>query len=437
MLFYKQHKLFYERQTDSKVLVISHKTKVMFRWAQVYFFYLNCCNYLLRPVRDEMVLHYELPQLPYFFTGTFVCMLLLFPLLSRLNRLGNKHFMNLIHYVFIFNLLIFWLLLLLLKDNYLVHLSFFGWVSVFNLLSISLGWGLITNLFNPQQAKVLFARIALMGSLGGITGAGIAFLGALLFTPIYLLLLGVGLLGIALWCIHQLHKFRPNIEDALPPAGQFLKLKDASTKRYIRQIAGLVLLYTVLATFLYFEQAHLLAYSQSNDIIIGVFQLNRTAILALMAVGINAVTLILQLLVTKKVLVKRGLTYALSVVPSLLVICLITLSFYPVLSVLLFTQMVYKTGNYALMRPAREALFTLIAPKNKYQVKIWIDLIVYRGGDMLGSWLFVMLLSQFGLQLEMLTLVIIPIAYLWQRQGQQVGRLHEKLLLEKPYFRKL
>ncbi|OJJ15691.1 hypothetical protein BKI52_38060 [marine bacterium AO1-C] len=399
----------------------------------IYFFCLNCCNYLLRPVRDEMALHYELAQLPYFFTGTFACMLVLFPLLSRLNSLGNEHFMRVIHYFFISNLLIFWWLLSMLKDSYWVHLSFFGWTSVFNLLSISLGWGLITNLFSAQQAKSSFAHIALMGSLGGITGSSIAFVGALFFTPVYLLLPGVVMLSIVLWNIQKLHKVKPSITHTFRQTKQSTSLIEKNGKRYIRQISGLVLLYTLLATFLYFEQAHLLAYSQSNDVLVGVFQLNRTAVLALMALGINAFTLVLQLLVTKRVLLKRGMAYALSVVPSLLVICLITLSFYPVLGVLLFTQMIYKTGNYALMRPAREALFALIAPDNKYRVKIWVDLIVYRGGDVLGSWLFVMLLGVFGLQIEILTLVIIPIAYLWQRQGRQVGRLHEKLLLEKTH----
>ncbi|HAS44951.1 MAG TPA: hypothetical protein DCS93_31005 [Microscillaceae bacterium] len=436
MFFYKQLKPLWHLKIGNQALAVSDKTKRLFRWAQIYFFCLNCSNYLLRPVRDELVLHYELSELPYFFTGTFACMLLLFPLLGRLNRLGNKHFLNILHWFFISNLFIFWWLLLVFGNNYWVHLAFFGWTSVFNLLSISLGWGLITNLFDAQQAKAFFVHIALAGSLGGMAGSGIAFVGALFLAPLHLLLLGIGVLGVALWCIQVLHKARPAITQRFSATKPPLELSKKDAQHYIHQIAGLVLLYTLLATFLYFEQAHLLAYAQSNDVLIGIFQLNRTAILALMALSINTFTLLLQLLVTKQVLVQRGMDYILSVVPSLLVICLITLSFYPVLGVLLITQVVYKTGNYALMRPARETLFTLISPDYKYRVKIWIDLIVYRGGDVLGSWLFMACLTLFGLQIEMLTLVMIPMAYIWQRQGRNVGRLHEKLLLEKTRFKK-
>ncbi len=113
---------------------------------------------------------------------------------------------------------------------------------------------------------------------------------------------------------------------------------------------------------------------------------------------------VISILLIRSVMVKRGMAYALAVVPSLMIICLIVLSLAPMLVVLVISQIIHKTGNYALMRPARESLFTIIAPQQKYQIKLWIDLAVYRGGDVLGSWLFFTLLLIFGLDITSLTL---------------------------------
>lgn len=430
MLFYKQQMTYSQTYSREEVLSTRGSSKSAPGWMMLYFFCLNCGHYLLRPLRDELVLHYKLRQLPYFFTGTFICMLILLPVLNRLNRLGNERFLKIIHQILISNLLIFWLLLQFSSPNYYLHLAFFGWLSVFNLLSVSLFWGFITDLLNHQQAKVFFAKIALSGSLGAITGSVITFLWAVFGQPLYLIGLAVLMLVVVLHCIKQLQKFKAQIivqeqnNSNITPSN----ISQQPTKNYLRQIAGLVLLYTLLSTFLYFEQAHLLAYSQSNDVVMGVFELNRTAVLALMAFGINGATLLIQLTLTQYVMIKRGMAYTLAVVPSLMIICLIVLSLAPMLVVLVISQIIHKTGNYALMRPARESLFTIIAPQQKYQIKLWIDLAVYRGGDVLGSWLFFTLLLIFGLDITSLTLLIIPIAYLWQWQSRKVGLLHEKLV---------
>lgn len=398
--------------------------KLALRWAMGYFFCLNCGHYVLRPLRDELVLHYELHQLPYFFTGTFIVMVFLLPLLSRLVKEGTHWFLKASHGFFITNLICFCLFFELLEPSYYLHLAFFVWLSIFNLLSVSLFWSFMTDLLDVQQSKIFFARIALAGSLGAIVGSVIAFVWALLLPVLSLMFLAILMLLLVLRCIYYLQK--PALHLTLKPTKPIVAAKPVpSSTYYLRQIALLVLLYTFLSTFLYFEQAQLLAYSQSNTPYGG---LNRTAILALMALVVNGITLLIQFFLTRFILMEKGIIYALTVVPSLMIICLISLSFAPVLLVLVISQIVHKTGNYALMRPARESLFALIAPARKYKVKMWIDLVVYRGGDVLGGWIFFALLRLVGLDIETLTLLIIPIAYLWQWQSRKVGRLHERLL---------
>ncbi len=47
--------------------------------------------------------------------------------------------------------------------------------------------------------------------------------------------------------------------------------------------------------------------------------------------------------------------------------------------------------NYAAARPAREVLFTVIPPAEKYRAKLAIDTVVQRLGDTLGAGVFAML----------------------------------------------
>lgn len=398
------------------------------RYIMVYFFCLNCGLYLLRPLRDELVLHYELHELPYFFSGTFVLMLLVMPLLNRLTRWNRQKSLIVIHGFFVLNLGVFWGLFQVYAQAYYLHLAFFVWLSVFNLLSVSLFWSFITDLFSTRQAKDLFAQIALTGSLGAITGSVVTFVWVLVVPPAGLMLVAICMFALVVFCIIKIQRLTANIlVEATLPNAQKQKTGTCrkQTRNYTRQIGWLVLCYTFLSTFLYFEQARLLTYSEQNT---QAFLFNRTAVLAFMAFGVNSTTLVIQVFLTRRVLTKKSMAYALSVVPSLMIICLISLSMLPVLLMLVVSQVIHKTGNYALMRPARESLFTLIHPEKKYQVKLWIDMVIYRGGDVLGGWLFFTLLAVFGLDIGYLTLFIIPVAYLWQWQSRKVGRLHEELI---------
>ena len=58
----------------------------------------------------------------------------------------------------------------------------------------------------------------------------------------------------------------------------------------------------------------------------------------------------------------------------------------PVFAVLAVVMIARRVGEYALVRPGREMLFTVVAPEEKYKAKNFIDTVVYRGGDAVGGW---------------------------------------------------
>ena len=49
-------------------------------------------------------------------------------------------------------------------------------------------------------------------------------------------------------------------------------------------------------------------------------------------------------------------------------------------------MVVRREGEYAIVRPGREMLYTVVSPVQKYMAKNFIDTVVYRGGDALSAW---------------------------------------------------
>ena len=63
------------------------------------------------------------------------------------------------------------------------------------------------------------------------------------------------------------------------------------------------------------------------------------------------------------------------------------------LALLAVFQVARRAAAYALMRPSREILFTVLKREDKYKVKSVTDTLGYRTGDQLGAW------SYHGLQI--------------------------------------
>ena len=86
----------------------------------------------------------------------------------------------------------------------------------------------------------------------------------------------------------------------------------------------------------------------------------------------------------------------------------------PSLAMLAFFQVTRRAGAYALMRPSREILFTVLKREDKYKVKSVTDTLGYRIGDQLGAWSYGGLGAN-GLQLSLNTIswIAVPITAGW------------------------
>jgi AAA family ATP:ADP antiporter len=73
---------------------------------------------------------------------------------------------------------------------------------------------------------------------------------------------------------------------------------------------------------------------------------------------------------------------------------------------------VRRSTGFALLRPAREILFTVLRREDKYKAKSVIDTFGYRLGDIVGAWSY-KALHVVGLSLNAISFIAVPIIAAW------------------------
>ena len=394
----------------------------------LYFFFLLCAYYIIRPLRDEMGILGGIKNLPWVFTGTFIVVLVMVPLYGWVSsRFSRKQFLPLVYMFFIVNLMVFYLLFHYDISPSTVAQSFFIWVSVFNLFVISVFWSFMSDIYNKDQANRLFGTIAAGGTSGAICGP---LLTSGLAQPLgthNLLLISAILLGISIFCIKKLSIWFDQQPQAhldnryqKPMGGHWLAGFSLVVKSpYLIGIGVLILMYSMLSTFLYFQQASIIqdSFSQSGE---------RTSVFAMIDLAVNSLTILIQLFFTGRIVKYLGLAWTLALIPLLLVGGFVILSISPVITVLIIVQVFRRAGNYSIMRPAREMLYVVLEREEKYKAKNFIDTVVYRGGDAMSAWIYDGM-RIVGLSLGQIAFVAAPLAAIWALVAYRLGVQREKI----------
>lgn len=403
-------------------------------WAFVYHFALLCSYYVIRPIREEMGVAGGVENLQWLFLGTFVAMLAIVPVFGWLTaRLPRTRFLPYAYLFFIANLLIFFALFRSGVSHVVVARAFFIWVSVFNLFVVSVFWSFMADLFSDAQSKRLFGFIAAGGSAGAIAGPAITASLVKTIGVDWLLPISACLLAVALVCIQRLiaweNGFGSDTGDnkrarrhESPIGGSiWAGFQLVFKSNYLLGICVLILLYTTLSTFLYFQQAYIVrdAFGEATD---------RTAVFAGIDLAVNALTLVFQVFLTGRIVQALGLSWTLAVIPLFLVGGFAALAYAPVLAVFAAVQVLRRAGNYALMKPAREMLFVVLGREEKYKAKNFIDTAVYRSGDAISAWVFAGMRA-LGLTLAQTALIAVPLAAIWAWVAHRLGKQHDHLVL--------
>jgi len=412
--------------------------------------------YVVRPIRDDIAATGGIETLPWMYTGTLVTMLVANALFSAIvARMSRRRFIPIAYRFFMANLVIFYVLMHTLTpaQNVWVGRAFYVWVSVFNLFVVTLFWAFMTDVFNSEQAKRLFAFISVGGSIGAIVGPIITVTLVHKLGAANLILVTAAMLEAAPWCV----KFFPTefardperqprnpveATSKLAPPHPSTALRSARDDRtaeqpigggilagithvirspYLLGICGFVLLYTVTTTFSYFQQTEITGH-QFQD------RNARTAFFAQLDLVVNTLTLVLQLFITGHLMKRLGVGITLVTMPLLSMVGFLALGFAPTLGLLAVFQVARRATNFGFTRPAREVLFTVLRREDKYKAKSLIDTFVYRTGDQIGAWSYSGLRA-LGLQLTGISFVAVPLTALWCGLCFWLGKKQSELAL--------
>ena len=417
------HALRYTESMRFPVLDIRRDEWAAVGWSFLYFLSLLCAYYIVRPVRDEMGIQAGVANLPWLFTATFVVMLLAVPAFGWLTaRWERRVALPTVYLFFIVNLLVFYVVFQHEPWRVPAARAFFVWVSVFNLYAVSVFWSFMVDLYAESQGRRLFGYIAAGGSTGALLGPALAAAVVTTTGAVPLLLVSAGMLAVSLLCIMRLSAWAARTQHggsggaAGEPLGGGVwdGIRAALSSRYLLGICFYLIAYTVLSTLLYIETARLVsdAYPSSAD---------RTRLFATLDLIVNGLTLALQLLITGQVLRRLGVTVTLALLPAVAVIGFCVLAALPTLAVVLAFGAIRRAGEFALSKPAREILFTVIPREEKYKAKNFIDTVVYRSGDAASGWLAIGLRS-LGAGLSAVALVALPISLMWLAVAIWLGR---------------
>ena len=395
-------------------------------WGALYFFLLLAGYYILRPLRDEMGIRGGVEQLQWLFTGTFVVMLAAVPAFGWLSsRVRRVRLVPWVYAFFALNLLGFLALFHAAGDSPWPARAFFVWTSVYNLFIVSVFWSLMADVCTRGQAARLFGFVSAGGSAGAIAGPAIAASLAGPLGPVNLLAVSAAFLALEMLCVDRLVAWRQRrgapADAGRPIGGGILEaLPLILRSRYLLGLCLFMLLTTSVATVLYFQQARIVAEAFADSA-------SRTRVFAAMDLAVNLLAVGTQLFLTGRIVRRIGLGRALALVPGLMVAGFLALWAVPVLGMLVIVQVLRRAAHYAVLRPSREMLFTVVSPAEKYKAKNFIDTVVYRGGDAVSGW-FSAGLAAIGLGPGGVALVAVPLAGAWLFTGLALGRAQARRL---------
>ncbi len=402
--------------------------------AAFFFFCVLTALMVLRPARDALGMRRGMDNIRWLFIGTAVVTLAVNPafgwLVSRFRRLA---FITATYGFFALSLVGFYALLTLTPQavGETSGLAFYVWFSVFNLFCTMVFWALMVDRFTLEQSKRLFGTVAVGGTLGAIAGPWLASQLAESLGTASLLLIAAGFLVVsvaAAWMVVWLRPDRPtakdqdqkaDIEQAIIGGNAWEGIVAVFRSRYLLGISGYMMILSVIATLLYFTRLQMVAdLGGDTD--------DNARTLAQIDLVTQVATLVLQLIVAGRLMKRLGVSVALAILPVIMAFGFIGLAIVGSLAVLVAVDITFKAVQRAVMRPARETLFTVVSREDKYKSKAVTDTFFYRGGDVIGAWTEGAI-GQLALGLAGLVAVAVPLLAAWAVLGVWLG-YRQKLL---------
>lgn len=429
------------------------------------FFFLVLCGYFfLRPVREAMGVARGMDELRWLFAVTSLASLFAVLVFGGVVARTNRRRFIPIAYLFVIACLIGFATLLVQDvragggligtdaETGLargVGYTFYVWLSVINLFSTSVFWAFMVDVFDVDQGKRMFPFIGIGGTLGALAGGrGASFVSGLTespYLPAGLMLIGAGCFALAIAVMLILDR-RAGASDlsrlGAATAGEATAadgggaagggadgggpdgdggrgdgaggrigggalegLRAVFTSPYLLGVGLWVVFMAISNTLIYFTQANVIL--EATDTFsqrVGSF----ADFDSLAQFG----TLLTQIFITTHLIRKLGVGWTLAILPLVTVLGFVVLAVWPIYGVMMIFQAVHRATRYAISRPSRETLFSVVPPAEKYKGKPIVDVFLYRGGDLAGAGID-SLFAMLGLTLAWVAMSTAPLAGMW------------------------
>jgi AAA family ATP:ADP antiporter len=140
---------------------------------------------------------------------------------------------------------------------------------------------------------------------------------------------------------------------------------------------------------------------------------------------------LVQIFFTGRLLQWFGVGFTLVAMPFLSMLGFGAMGLAPSLALLAIFQVTRRSAAYALLRPSREILFTVLRREDKYKVKSVTDTLGYRLGDQIGAWSYGGL-HALGMGLSSISFIAVPVVAGWCVLSLWLGRKQAVLAKNQP-----
>ena len=446
--------------TVSRILNMKKEELPLAVLSAVYFFCILCGYFFLRPVRDAMGVARGMDELRWLFVCTaLVSLAVVLAFGGVVARTNRRRFIP-IGYLCVIGCLIVFAGMLIVDGTAgggligsdtetplarYVGYVYYVWLSTINLFVNSVFWAFMVDLFDVRQGKRMFAFIGIGGTLGAIAGGWatnvISGMTDSVYLPAGLMLIGAAFFGLAIVVMLSLDRlvFGPQrsqltADGAAIEGHQWAGDRDVAGEGgiggtfwegahavvrspYLLGIGAYIALMAISNTLIYFTQANIILDDRDtfSELIAGFAQLDVLAQVA---------TLFVQIFVTTQVIKRIGVGWTLVILPLVTLAGFAVLSAWATFGVMAVFQAVHRATRYAISRPARETLFSVVSPSEKYKAKPFVDVFVYRGGDLAGAGVDSMFAAM-GLTLAAVAAATVPVAGVWAVLCLALGRAQQ------------
>lgn len=396
------------------------------------FFFLLFGYFLLRPIREAMGVQRSMGDLRWLFITTcFVSLVVTLVFGGVVSRMDRRRFIALAYRVVMVCLLGFIVARQVLSDDLRVYSGYVYYVglSVVNLFMTSVFWGFMADVWSLSQGKRLFAAIGIGGTIGALLGSNFVWWLAEHIPTWVQVGIAIVAFELAVQCVRVIDRgtrpLRSRVIDATtgqhsddtPDAigGKWIDGMRAMVRSpYMLGIGLYITLLAVSNTLIYFTQARLVV--DASDELNG-----RIALFAQLDMWTQLATLLVQLFVTAHLIKRLGIGVALALLPVVTLVGFAALAWvsriegiagWQVFAVFASFNAVHRATRYAVVRPARETLFSVVPSSEKYKAKPIVDVFLYRGGDVAGAGVE-RLIAAMTWGLMGMAIAAAPLAVLW------------------------